>query len=216
MTNERTYALCCDALRAAAALMDQPADTLLKMYEAQPEACERSAHFPILAILAPIMNDARAGMDKANGSGQQLNACKRIAKAASREDLRGAWTDTAGRFCVCSGFHAARLHGVKYDSIPAVKGMESLDQAMKRPASGLYEIVPPTAAECKAFQAMHGKKKPMPIDEGRRYVNPGYMLDMLQALPGAKVYATEKALAPVWFESEQGDGILMPHHPPQQ
>ena len=216
MTPEMIYQNCCAALVSYAKATDRPERFFLDWFEASHPDATRYAD-PVLAALAPIMQDARNRMDRATTSAGTLAALKRIANACSRDNMRGGWTDAAGRFCVCSGFHAVRLHGRKFDSIPAVEGMD-LDKCMQRPASGLYEIEPPTVADCKAFKAQRGKgsKLPMPIDGGRRYVDPCFMVDMLQALPGAKVYATDNALGPIWFESDQGDGILLPCRPPKQ
>lgn len=216
MNAEKVYSLCCDAIRAHADLTQQDGAALIREMEKDLTAWSCSELFPVLAALAPIMQDAREQMDKATTPAGQLAALKRIAKAGAREDVRGGWVDAQGRYCVCSGYHAARLPGARFDSIPAAKGLESLDQAMQRPASGLYEIELPSVADCKAFKATHGKHDPMPIDKGRRWVDPRYLLDMLQALPGAKVYATDRPTAPIWFESEQGDGILLPVRPPKQ
>lgn len=217
MTHEKRYSLCCEALRSAAALLNiDDANGLIKLFEEDPAHAARTPYFPILAALAPIMQEAREGMDKTTTSAGTLAAMKRIANAATREQFRGHWIDKEGRACVCSGSHAVRLLGVKCDSIPAVPVWDGIGQAMQRPASGLYRIELPTAAECKAFRAANGKNKPMPIDGGRRWVDPRFMLDMLQAMPGAVAYTTEKAISPLWFESDQGDGILLPVRPPKQ
>lgn len=217
MTNERRYSLCCDALRSAADLLklDDPA-ALIRLFENDPAGAARTPYFPILAALAPIMQEAREGMDKATTSAGTLAALKRIAKAATRENLRGHWIDADGRACLCSGFHAVRLQGVTLGSIPTVDAWEGLGRAMERPASGLYRIELPTVAEVKAHQATNGKDSPLRIDGGRRWVDPRYMLDMLQALPGAVAYATDRATAPIWFDSDHGDGILLPVRPPKQ
>lgn len=211
MTNERTYYYCCEALKAAAIAENYAPDTYINLFEKYPEAAASLS--PLLAALVPIMQDARAGMDKANSSGAVLSALKRITKASGREDLRGGWIDQQGRYCVCSGFHAVRLPGAKFDSIPAVPAVDSLDRIMTRP-DGLHQFTPPTVADCKAWKAAH-KGEPMPIDEGRRYVDAGYMLDVLQALPGAVFLASNSAVAPIWADAPTGDGILMPKRPPK-
>ena len=215
MNAEKVYSLCCDAIRAHADLTQQDGAALIRMMEKDLTAWSCSDLFPVLAALAPIMQDAREQMDKASTSAGILAAMKRIAKAATRDQFRGHWIDSEGRACIVSGFHAVRLHGVKCDSIPTVTAWDGIDSAMQRPTSGLYEIQPPSVADCKAFRAAHGKTEPMPIDEGRRYVNAGYMLDMLQAIPGAKLYATNQATGPIWFEAGESDGILLPVRPPR-
>lgn len=218
MTAEMIYKSCCDVVHGYAVAIDQDPAELLKLMEKDLTTWSHSTLFPALAPLAAIMQDSREKMDRATTSAGTLAALKRIAKAANRDNMRGGWTDAAGRFCVCSGFHAVRLHGVKFDSIPAIPGFDGLEKCMQRPASDLYEIEPPSVADCKAFKAQHGKgsQRPMPIDGGRRWVNPAYMVDMLQALPGAKVYTTDAPTSPIWFESDQGDGILMPARPPRK
>lgn len=216
MTNEKRYALCCEALRAYAIETEQDAAALLRWVESDPAAAARSRLNPFLAALAPIMQEARENMDKTTTSAGTLDALKRIAKTATSEQFNGHWIDEEGRACICSGFHVVRLQGVTLGSIPTVPAWDSLKNVMQRPASGLYQIELPTVAECKAFQAAHGKNAPMPIDKGRRWIKPAYMVDMLQAMPGAVAYATDAARAPIWFESDQGDGLLMPMNPPKQ
>lgn len=215
MTHERRYALCCEALRAADSLLDHDPGALVKLFEMDPAAAVRNPYIPILAALAPIMQEAREAMDKANSSGAVLSALKRISKACNRDTLRGGWIDDEGRFCVCSGCHAVRLAGARFDSIPTVDGFEGLKKCMERPG-GLHRVELPSVAEVKTFQAAHGKKEPMPIDEGARYVDPRYLLDMLQALPGATAWTGPKPNSAIWFETEKGDGILLPVRPPKK
>lgn len=216
MTNEKIYSQCCQVLAAYAAEVGHDAGALFRLFEKDPDAAACSTIFPVLAALAPIMQAAREGMDKETTSAGTLAALKRIAKTATKDNFRGYWIDGKGRACICSGYHAVRIQDAKFDSIPTVPAWDGIEEAMKRPGSGLYEIQPPTVADCKAFRASHDKRAPMPIDEGRRWVSSAYMLDLLQALPGAKVYATDNALAPLWFESDKGDGILLPCRPPKK
>ena len=214
MTNEKRYEQCCDALRAAAILMEMDdSAALIKLYEKDPTAASNTPYFPILAAIAPIMQEARENMDKAVTPAATLSALKRIAKECPRDYMRGVWTDKEGRACVCSGSHAVRVKGVKVDSIPTVAPWSGMEQCMQRPTE-LHPVTLPTIAECKTFKASHGKYDPMPIDEGRRYVDPSRMIDMLQALPGATASAGAKQSDPIWFDTDKGDGLLMPMRPP--
>lgn len=212
MTHEKRYSLCCEALRSAATLSEQEPDALVKLFEADPAIAAAQSYFPILAALAPIMQEAREAMDKGNNSGAVLSALKRIAKVATRDDLHGGWIDDEGRYCVCSGFHAVRLNGARFDSIPTVTGFDGLKKCMERPAD-LERVELPTVSEVKAHRAAHGKAAPISINGGLKWVDPNYLLDMLQALPGAEAFTERKELGGIWFENDKGDGILLPCRP---
>ena len=44
------------------------------------------------------------------------------------------------------------------------------------------------------------------------WVNSNYLIDMLKCLPNAKVYVVGQ-LSPIYFEADNGDGILLPVRP---
>ena len=70
----------------------------------------------------------------------------------------------------------------------------------------------------KAFisemKAKHGAKNNIPYCiDGFIYVNPQFLLDFMQALPGCEAIRPEDAKHPIYFKSEDGDGILLPVNP---
>lgn len=47
------------------------------------------------------------------------------------------------------------------------------------------------------------------------HVNPQYLIDMIQALPGCTAYKPQSQTSPIYFEAPNGDdGILLPVRPP--
>lgn len=82
------------------------------------------------------------------------------------------------------------------------------------------EVVLPALEEVKAAAAMNKaavKRKeaelPFPLDSGRIWVNPAYLLTMMQIFPMHRVAVmTGNANQPLYFGCEGADGILMPMH----
>ena len=47
------------------------------------------------------------------------------------------------------------------------------------------------------------------------WVNPEYLLDMLNALPGCVAYKPDRPIDPIYFKAKNGDGLLLPIRPPR-
>lgn len=213
MNAEKTYQICCDILNGYAAETNQKVDELLKLMEYGP-----NPYSSVQTGLYYLMQDARERMDKAVTPASQLAALKRIVKNVSdhKESLKGYWLDGEGRVCVCDGYRAARLRGIKCDSIPKVEGWDGLDKVMEKPAGDLLDVTMPSLADCKAYIAQRGKgsDRPMFVESANKWFDPVFMADMLQTFPDATWTTADNKYGPLWCESAQGDGILMPHRPP--
>ena len=46
-------------------------------------------------------------------------------------------------------------------------------------------------------------------EELNLWVNPQYLLNVMECLPDCKAYAANK-ISPIYFKSENGDGVVMP------
>lgn len=220
MTPEKTYENVCNMLREydnatgngyAGAVIDRPWEW------------EHGTIFPFYESAAKMLIDARAAMDKKTTPAATVAAVKRMTKAAmahSNTALHGIFPDR-GMFAVCDGCRFIRLHE-DIESLPHVDltRVKPLDLSKCTPDRSQFtaEIELPTVAELKAYIAkvkgIAGKEYYMyswMITDGI-YVNPQYLLDMVQIFPDARVYITNPK-APIYFESEAGEGVLLPVNP---
>ena len=180
---------------------------------------EVARHYPFYAQAAALLIEAKTRMSVAASSRSILSAAKRFANS-DKEHFRGIFEDD-GRFCICDGYRFVRF----------VRDLPSLPRVEQRPidtgklvkaavaeAEGLVPL--PTVADLKAFlaadKAKGGKRSPYPLEGGRWWCNPQFLLDMLQALPGCRAWWPKGPLKPMYFEADNGDGLLLPVRPPQQ
>jgi len=179
-----------------------------------PREWENSPHFPFYADAAKLLIEAREAMDKANTSGSVLTALKRIYKSAAALDRKGfdGFFKSGDRWALCDGYRFVRLNN-KPDSIPEVWNDMDLDKTIPQGAKYAEEIPLPTVADIKAFIAEKNmtRSKPGPFEAAPGWwCNPFYLLDMIQALPGGKAHRPERPMAAMYYESDDGDAVLLP------
>lgn len=141
----------------------------------------------------------------------------------SREALRHAWIDKAGRMCACDGYRAYRLN-VPVAGVPDIEAEKAID---------LDKVFPPAIDEGKALDLPSLSDVRAMIDEDKRRekrgesvsylftfgtsddgeplpaVNLRYLADMLQMLPNARAYYSTQ-VDPIVFKDENGDALLLP------
>lgn len=148
-----------------------------------------------------------------------LSAANRIIKSAKRiqsyrEFLHGVFVqpDQQGetRYCICDGYRAVRFKDEwPLEMAPANNGEPiSLNNVVHR-LDGDIEVAAPDAVDLKAYSKEHKGEAYRLDDNFGVWVNAAYLLDMLSCLPGAKIYVASK-YSPVYFEADNGDGVLMP------
>lgn len=108
--------------------------------------------------------------------------------------------------------------------VPALPHVKSTLQAASieriyKNAFKYEEMNLPTAKELKAWIKEKHLRRNNPGNttfciDGFIHVNPFYLLDMIQGLPGCKAYKPEKRIYPIYFQAESGDGILCPVNVP--
>ena len=174
-------------------------------------------------LMGGLQDDIYKAERKSKGELSALKAAQRILKNA-RDDGRVAlaypWTDKQGRQVVCDGFRLARLNeplplperpaDLKYINYPAFlePAIQSRSERLEAPEasklSAHIKIVKPTLPKGGVVKWDFGDGLPM--------VNAQYLLELLALLPGASLYCTGKnpLISPIYFESESGDGVLMP------
>lgn len=218
MTTEKTYESICKMLveydRAAG--FDGASAVISKPWE-----WEKCVYNEFYSTAAKMLIDCRVKMDKATTPAAAIAAVKRICKSAvSRNDprLAGIFEDR-GLYAVCDGYRYVRLKN-DLDSLPHVeKGVKAFDLAKCTPDKSKFtaEVPVPTAAELKAYigkaASMYGKNNKISYEIAAGvFLDPHYLLDMVQIFPDCKAFITSP-LAPVYFESENGDGLICAVHP---
>ena len=216
MTNEQRYELAVNMLRAYdLETGNNGAERIIKNPQ---EWTADTGYFPIYRAAALLLVEARQGMDKATGGAGRTAALNRIyknARAIGRRGLNGVFR-SGDKWALCDGHRFVRLF-VKPESIPEAEG-DPMDLEKCIPEESRYSeaVELPTVAEIKAHMAEHKHKR------GRRvsyesieafpgwWCNPQYLLDMLAALPGGTAHKPKSAMSPLYYESEDGDALLLP------
>lgn len=171
-------------------------------------------------------------MDKSGGRSSMVMALKRIIANGTKhgpaithgvfvdssKDMKNPW------YCVTDGCRLIRLKA-DVPSLPHIT--DTQDTSVWMPKQLGDEIELPTTLEVKRYIAEFGagyagkaKDKvnhatPYCLRLGKRewYCNPYYLLDMIQVLPGCKGYIPAERTAPMLFQADAGDGLLLPTKP---
>ena len=144
-------------------------------------------------------------------------AIKRIIRNASSGEYAGLFW-AGERWNVCDGFRLLRLRHDMPD-LPHVENDLNTTFLLRHVGPTDEELPLPSVADLKAFiaaeKAKHGRLAKTPYLLGDFIlVNPQYLLDVIQALPGCRAYKPATPLSPIYFCTEDGDdGILMPIRP---
>lgn len=217
MTNEKRYELVLKMIRDYDAVTDRNTEKLIEKY---PYICAKCKTLPFIGAAAQMLIDARQGMDKQTTSAGSLAALNRVYKSAAagvRENLHGFFP-SGDRWALCDGYRFIRVNS-KPESIPMAPESPNpldLDRAIPQGAREAEPVSLPSAAAIKAaiaeLKARYGKEwKYQPYEAlPGWWCNPQYLLDMVQALPDGTAYAPKNDKAPLYYESENGDALLLP------
>lgn len=186
-----------------------------------PWSWEKTTLFPFYSAGAQILIDCLQQMDKTAGRGSVAAAVKAIVKEGTRQpnrDLHGL-AEQAGVFYACDSKRLIALNedlaGVQHcgSTLEYAKIVTGARNAAVNEAE-LPELTALKAyiSRCKAAEKLTGEKYCYRLSSGH-YVNPEYLLTMMQALPGCRVYAPEKLTGVLYFEAENGAGVLCPVNP---
>lgn len=158
------------------------------------------------------------------------HACIRTNKERKTDSPYLGLVEENGSFYLVDGFRMVRF---RYD-LPELDHAEKKEigaqPSMLRFIEDAYtmadkmgkagEIELPDLEEVKAAASMNKKQKkdadklPIPLGGGRIWVNPAYLLDMMQIFPYQRIVCmTGKAYQPILFGCECADGILLPVNP---
>lgn len=181
--------------------------------------------YKLLGACAAVLMDARAGLRNGTTSRDTVAALKRIINNAPITGWKGVFPVNE-KYVICDTFRAVEL----LEDVPElpraeVPGALPNLELIWTCSETKIPLVKPEKAEVKAYLAAEkaaGRGKasapahPYPITaEGGAVlymVNPSYILDMIDAIPGGVWYATGKT-SPIYIEAESGRGILLPVNP---
>lgn len=177
--------------------------------------------------------DQRAEKAKTNGTKTICTAATRILKNSAvynkvRPALLYSYND-GQHVNVCDGFKLIQFNTETAPELPALpEKMEYVDAArlINSAAENTDAVTLPGISELKNYikiekakkKAAKDKSAPIYIlntESGQKvYTNAFYLLDVMECLPGAATKASARGpLYPLYFESENGRGILCPVRP---
>ena len=178
-------------------------------------------------VLKQLEADMIIEKAKKSGTKSIVTAANRIIKNAEslkKPLLAGMFTnqtrDGSTLYCVCDSFVAIRFNDKPF--LPEIDskyhGQEMQLEQIVKPMDGSNEITLPDLSELKVYIKTHKiKEKNNPkkvadylLDEKLNlWVNPQYLLNVMECLPDCKAYATNR-ISPIYFKAENGDGVVMP------
>lgn len=221
MTPEKTYQLVCEMLHSYDAATGNDAAEKVISDTSDFLRCFN----PFYESAAALLLDAKTRMDKKVSPASVVSAVKRITKAAVsglNKYLQGM-VYQKGMYCVCDGYRILRLNE-DVTSVPHIENTpytpdlaDLMKSAIDNKCQKLYlpaeSDVRTYIARCKAV-AGNGHTYSYQLSENV-YVNPQYLLDMLQALPDCECWINPDSYGKgmIYFVAENGDGVLLPVNP---
>lgn len=172
--------------------------------------------FEFAALIQDVQNEIRQDAAKASGKGEQRKALQRILKAAigtNHEHLLQYPVVQDGKQYFCSGFHMAVLHEpmdwVSHPDNPEYPDMKRLIVKHTQP----IELPDPAALKAYIKIQKARKNKRIIYSYGSLVFNAQFLLDILEALPGAVAYHDGNKYHGLYLEAESGTGLLLPCRP---
>ena len=181
----------------------------------------------MLDVLKSLEADMLIEQLKKSGTKSIATAANRIIKNAESSNkpmLEGMFTnqtrDGSTLYCVCDSYVAIRFN--EKPLLPEIDekyhGQEMQLEQIVKPMDGSKEIALPDISELKVYIKTHKikeKNNPKKVadylldEELNLWVNPQYLLNAMECLPDCKAYAANR-ISPIYFKSENGDGVVMP------
>lgn len=145
-------------------------------------------------------------------------ACKRIMKNSAFDDEKGVLRSEDWSL-VSDGFRIVALRSASLDlPAPTLCNPDRTSRAIEYLAKAENEcrgekLTLPAVKDLKAWikaeTAANGKRGATEYDLGGVWVNPKYLLDMLEALPGCEASRPDSLYQPILFRSGKDLGVLM-------
>lgn len=193
---------------------------------------EPSAYIRLHKLIEEVEGEIRDECNRDAGKGSVAKAAQRILKIAQGQYREALWKAYRGKDAViiCDGFRAVRFN---LDTAPSLE--EHPEEFYDYPDIGRIvddqkkaNDVPvnvPSLGELRAFIKTEKARLKAKKEKGVRlilqtagqevHVDAKYLLDMLEALPGATVTASKRKTqtTALYFIAENGDGVLFPLRP---
>ena len=179
----------------------------------------------LINLCANLQDDIRQKTNKAAGKGSIEKAMQAVIKSASKANRIGmaGYFLSNGLPTVCDGFRIIRSK-VPFDIGEPIKGFDAQKIFDGIPREAGTELELPSLGELKSYIKLqkleNSSRSKSDRDKGILYdfgedkpkLNAEYLLDMLTAFPDAKAYCDSRStkFSPVYFNSETGEGIVMP------
>ena len=196
-----------------------------------------SAWVSLKNLIEEVKDEIRDECNRENGRSSVAKAAERILKSARqdcREDLHKAYRGSKG-ILICDSFRAVRFnldtapildehpenYRIYHDIDHVIDGSKYNDVPVNVPSLGeLRAFIKTEKARLKAEKKKE-KGVRLVLMEGTEteiHLNAAYLLDMLEALPGATVTASRQktAVSAGYFKAENGDGVLLPLRQPEK
>lgn len=181
----------------------------------------------MLDVLKSLETDMFLEQSKKSGTKSIVAAANRIIKNAESRNkpmLEGMFTnqtrDGSTLYCVCDNFVAIRFN--ENPLLPEIDekyhGQEMQLEQIVRPIYDSKEITLPDIGELKVYIKTHKIKEKnnskkvadyLLDEELNLWVNPQYLLNVMECLPNCKAYAANR-ISPIYFKAENGDGCVCP------
>lgn len=206
---------------------------LTELYAIREDFGKVDAYIRLQGLIAEVESDIRDEENKASGKGSVAKAAERILKSAQgqpRDCLYKAYKGKKG-VLICDTFRAVRFtsapvlpthpDGYEYPDIDhVIDGSKGNDVLVNVQSLGeLRAFIKTEKARLKAKKDKSTVRLILPDVNGFEvHLNAEYLLDMLEALPGATVTASRRDTwrSAVYFNAENGDGVLLPLRPPEK
>lgn len=178
-------------------------------------------------VLKQLEVDMLMEQSKKSGTKSIITAANRIIKNAEllkKPMLAGMFTNQTRvgdtLYCVCDSYVAVRFN--EKPLLPEIDetwhGQEMQLEHIVKPMNDSKEIALPDIGELKVYIKTHKikeKNNPKKVDdylldeELNLWVNPQYLLNVMECLPDCKAYAAN-SISVIYVEAENGDGVVMP------
>ena len=206
-------------------------EKLYDIIKAWRDSCDTAGLYLVAKDMDTTLKQLEIDMliEQSNKSGAKsiVTAANRIIKngeSLKKPLLAGMFTnqtkDGSTLYCVCDSYVAIRFN--EKPLLPEIDskyhGQEMQLEQIVKPMDGSKEITLPDISELKVYIKTHKikeKNNPKKVDdylldeELNLWVNPQYLLNVMECLPDCKAYAANR-ISPVYFKAENGDGVVMP------
>ena len=211
MKADKRYAYLVNIIKELAKNIDY-SDCTVDKWIKEPSSYFRYLDKDPLGDALELLQDAMTEMDTAMSPRSAISAIKSIIKTSERDGRKvfAGIFERDGLYCVSDGYRLIRLKN-DLPSLPHVENYMDMKKLFNGVCASREELHLPSVSEIKQVIAITPKRdNPMILVDGLVMVNAEYLLNMMQALPDCKAYIPNRKIDPIYFESENGDGLLLP------